>query len=164
MYTNIDRVSSSRLEVRDQLKKKKPMIVCLAETTQCETIEIDLDNNYNVRRKDRVSKGGGGVMIMTRKELLVKQVLYGEGKAKVMSIKVENGNKEMVIIVAYVTPKTSSQSSQDHEGLIQDTLLSLSKMIKGRRRVILTGDFSSKKVNQENYESGSGETVWGKDF
>ena len=55
-----------------------------------------------------MSKGGGGVMIMTRKELLVKQVLYGEGKAEVMSIKVENGNKEMVIIVAYVTPKTSS--------------------------------------------------------
>ena len=98
-------------------------------------------------------------MIMTRKKLLVKQVVYGEGKAELMSIKVENGNKGMLIIVAYVPPKTSSWSRQDHEGLVKDTLLNLSKIIKGRRRVILVGDFNCKEVDWEKYESGSGEMV-----
>ena len=88
---------------------------------------------------------------MTRKELLVKQVVYGEGKAEVMTIKVENGNKDMLIIVAYVPSKTKSWSCQDHKGLIKDTLLNLSKFFKGRRTVNLVGNFNCKEVDWENY-------------
>ncbi|MPC30264.1 hypothetical protein E2C01_023525 [Portunus trituberculatus] len=69
--------------------------------------------------KDRVGKGGGGVMIMARKELMVNQVVYGNDKAEVMSIKVENGNKEILITVAYVPPKTSTWSRQDYEEYYQ---------------------------------------------
>ena len=82
-----------------------------------------------------MTKGGEGVMIMAGKELLVDQIVYGEGKMEVMNIKVENGNKEMLIIVAYVPSRTYSWSRQNHEELIKDTSLNLSKMIKDRRRV-----------------------------
>ena len=49
-----------------------------------------------------MGKGGGGVMIMTRKEMMVNQVIYGEGRAEVICVRVENSKKEMTIIVAYI--------------------------------------------------------------
>ncbi|MPC59893.1 hypothetical protein E2C01_053922 [Portunus trituberculatus] len=54
----------------------------------------------------------------------------------------------MLITVAYVPPKTSSWSRKDYEGLIMETLLSLSKVIKGRRRAILVDDFNCKEVHK----------------
>ena len=64
----------------------KPAIVCLTETKLNEIVKLDIDSNYNMWRKDRVGKGGGGIMIMTRKDLVVKQVVYGEGRAEVMYV------------------------------------------------------------------------------
>lgn len=62
--------------------------------------QIVFNNNYNIWRKDRKGKGGG-VMIMMRKELLVKSVaLYGEGKAEIVSVNLENKNGEMMMIIA----------------------------------------------------------------
>ena len=84
--------------------------MCLAETKLCEAIKIDLDNNFVVWRKDNGQRRRGVMMTMTKKKLLDKQVLHREGR--VMSIKVENGNKEVLITVAYVPLKTSSWSSQ----------------------------------------------------
>ena len=107
MYTNIDGLLSSRLELRDYLVEVNPAIVCLTETKLNEIIKLDIDSNYNTWRKDRVGKGGGGIMIMTRKDLVVKQVMYGEGRAEVMYVQVENNSKEMIIAVAYVPPKTN---------------------------------------------------------
>ncbi len=75
-----------------------------------------------------MDKGGGGVMRMTRKELVVKQVQYGEGRVEHISVKVENNNREMTIIVAYVTPKTRSWKNQVYENMIEDTAQNLSKM------------------------------------
>ena len=60
--------------------------------------------------KDRVDKGG--VMIMRRKDMMVNQVMYEEGRAEVISVRVENTKKEMTIIVAYVPPKTSSWANK----------------------------------------------------
>ncbi|MPC88427.1 hypothetical protein E2C01_083329 [Portunus trituberculatus] len=121
MYMNIDGVLSSRLEMGNYLKEKKPTIVCLPETKLCEAIKIDLDNNNNVWMKNRVGKGGAGVMIMARKELMVNQVVYGNDKVEVMSIKVKKVNKEILITVANVPPQTSTWSRQDYEGLIKDS-------------------------------------------
>ena len=129
MYTNIDGVMSSRLELEDYLKEVKPSIVCLAETKLNEAIKLDLDNSYNLWRKDRVGKGGGGVMIMTKKEMHVNQVLYGEGKAEVISVRVENNKKEMSVIAAYVPPRTNAWTKEDHDQMIEDTLYSLSQVI-----------------------------------
>ena len=44
-------------------------------------------------------------MVMTRKELEVNQVLYGEGKAEMISAKIRTNGREMTIIVEYVPPK-----------------------------------------------------------
>lgn len=43
MYTNVDRIISSKLELQDYLQEKKPMIVCLTETKLNEVIQIVFD-------------------------------------------------------------------------------------------------------------------------
>lgn len=164
MYTNIDGILSSRLELGDYLKEEKPEIVCLAETKLNEGINFDLDNNYNIWRRDRSGKGGGGVMIMARKELGIDKVLYGEGKAEMISAKIKVNGRDMTIIVAYVPPKTRSWTKQEHDEMIEDVIHGLSSELKERGRVILLGDFNCKEINWDNYESGVGDEAWGEKF
>ena len=164
MYTNIDGVLSSKLELGDYLKEMEPKIVCLAETKLSEGINLDLGNNYSIWRRDRVGKGGGGVMIITKKEVMVNKVEFGEGRAELISARVELNKKEVTIVVVYVPPKTNSWTKKDYEEIIEDTIRSLAKVIKDKRRVILLGDFNCKEVDWENYDSGRGDEAWGTRF
>ena len=46
---------------------------------------------------------------MTKKEIVVDQVLYGKEKAEVKSVRIKNYENETTMsIVAYVPPKTSN--------------------------------------------------------
>ena len=164
LYTNIDGLLSSRLELKDCLKELKPAIVCLTETKLYDAVKLDVDHNYNVWRRDRVGKSGGGIMIMTSKDLVVKRVVYGEGRAEVMHVQVENNKEEMTVAVAYVPPRSGSWTKQEHEGMIEDTLQSLSQVVQGKNRVILTGDFNCKDVDWENLECGGEQETWGVRF
>ena len=71
MYSNADGVCSiSKLaELRYRIQEKKPEIVCITETkltkiTNDEALGLE---QYNIWRKERTSKEGGGVMMMTKK-------------------------------------------------------------------------------------------------
>ena len=48
--------------------------------------------------------------------------------------------------------------------MIEDTLLSLSQVVQGRSKIILTGDFNCKDVDWENLECGGGHETWGPRF
>ena len=164
MYTNIDGILSSRLELRDYLQEEKPDIVCLAETKLNEETKMDFANNYNIWKRDRRGKTGGGVMVMTKKELVIDQVLYGEGKAEMISVKMKFKGRDLMIIVIYVPPKTGSWTRQEYDTLIEDVIQNLSTILKKSKRVILVGDFNCKEINWENYESVVGEHAWGGRF
>ena len=63
MYTNIDGIITRKLELVDYLQEKKPEIVCLTETKLCEEIQTNIENNnYNIWRKDKKDKKGGGLI------------------------------------------------------------------------------------------------------
>lgn len=155
---------SSKLELEDYLKEMEPEIVCLAETKLREGINLDIDNNYNIWRRDRVGKGGGGVMIIIKKELVVNKVEFGGGRAELISVRVEFNKKEVTIVVVYVPPKTHSWAKREYEEMIEDTIRSLDNVIRERSRVILNGDFNCKEEDWEKYESGGGEDAWGTRF
>ncbi|XP_050725009.1 uncharacterized protein LOC127002828 [Eriocheir sinensis] len=48
--------------------------------------------------------------------------------------------------------------------MIEDTIQSLSRLLKANKRVLLVGDFKCKEVNWETFESGGNETAWGERF
>ena len=99
MYTNIDGILSSVLEVRDYLKESKPDVLCLTETKLKEEIHLSFkEEGYNNWRRDRKGKGGGGIMIMVREDIYVEEVQYGDGMAEIISIIIRNWGKRRRII------------------------------------------------------------------
>ena len=64
------------MKLKDVVKDKKPQVMCLTETKLSTNIIDDTLNieNYNIWRKNRKFKQGGGVMILTSKEVQVKKI------------------------------------------------------------------------------------------
>lgn len=120
-------------------------------------------NNYTVWRKDRRSKGGEGGMIMTRKELLVKSVVYEERKAEIHSVLIGNKNRNDDNNSNLCTPpRTNSWNREKYEVMIENTIQNLSRLLKANKRVLLVGDVNCNKGNWETFESGGRETAWGR--
>ena len=141
MYTNIDGILSSRLELQDYVMAEKPDIVCLTETKLNDKIKVNLDNKFNIWRKDREGKGGGGVMIMTRKEINVDKVWYGKSKAEVVSIQIKEEGKEVIIMVTYVPPKTNSWTKRDYDDMMMDTLKSMEGVLNEKKKGVSSRRF-----------------------
>ncbi len=79
MYTNIDGLVSRLLELKDYLKNNKPEVICLTETKPKEEIKLGFaKDGYSTWRRDRKGKGGGGVMILVKEDIVV-EVEYGDG-------------------------------------------------------------------------------------
>ena len=110
MYTNVDGIISSILELRDYIRKSKPDVVCLTETKLKEEIQLHFQKEgYNMWRRDRKEKTGGGVLILAKDSINVEEVDYGEGAVELVSIVIRNNdNERRRIIVAYVPPKTNA--------------------------------------------------------
>ena len=71
MYTNIDGLLSGILELRDYLTERKPDVVCITETKLREEIQISFkQQGYNVWRRDRKGRAGGGVLTPSTRGLL----------------------------------------------------------------------------------------------
>ena len=110
MYTNIDGIVSSFLELKDYIRNNNPDVICLTETKLKEEIQLGIiSEGYNTWRKDRKGKCGGGVLIMVKDDILVEEVEFRDGMAEVLSIVIQTKDRERrKIIVTYVPPKTNA--------------------------------------------------------
>ena len=99
-------------------------------------------------------------MLMIKSKIKVKNVKYGKGKAELISaqIKTRYGESQKIVLV-YVLPETKNWTKEEHEGIIEDTLKSLEKIIKNSQRVTLVGDFNCSEVTWKTFQSG-GENTW----
>ena len=99
MYSNVDGLISKKLELKDTIQEKNPDIICITETklkpeSTIETLGLD---NYNIWRKERTCKDGGGVMIMTKKELTVLEIeVRPTTYAEVIAIEIKNKGKRIM--------------------------------------------------------------------
>ena len=86
-YTNIDGLVSAVLELKDFIRMEQPDVMGIVETKLSNEIDVlDIgDGKYNVWTKNRVSKKGGGVMLMVKKELEVTSISYGENDAEALT-------------------------------------------------------------------------------
>ena len=166
MYSNVDGLLSKLMELKDIIKDKEPQVICLTETKLNTNILDDTLNleNYNVWRKDRKIKQGGGVMILTSKELQVKQI-HANSLEMVELIAVEIKTKEGDIIIAtvYMPPQTRTWEKEMYTEMMENTTKSIRTLLQNTedkaKRIILNGDFNC-NVNWESMETKGAENHW----
>ncbi len=168
LYSNVDGLISKKLELTDLLKSKKPEIVCLTETKLKDILDINLLgwSEYNIWRRDRKGKQGGGVCILTSNKLKVTEINLVTERAEVIAVEVttnDTGNEKIVVAVAYVPPKTKSWSKENHKLMRNETLSVIESILRLNMDIFLCGDFNCKEVNWEEMETGAGEGNWGYD-
>ena len=116
------------------------------------------DGRYNVWMRNRDSKQDGGIMILTKKNLKVTEIVNVENRAELIAIKVENERKESrEFVVTYVPPKNDS----DHAIMLRETRCALSRVLDKTTKPLLMGDFNCKEVNWEDWTTEGGENSWG---
>ena len=150
VYTNIDGLVSKLNELKDYIRVEKPQIVCLTETKLNSKIKNETLNlpDYNIWRKDRQNKSGGGVMMLTRKDLLIKEMQFNTFE-NVELLSVEVGTKEGAVTVAalYMPPKTRAWNDNEYSELVSNTVRSIRSMLQivedKSKDVVLVGDFNS---------------------
>ena len=164
-YTNVDGLLSKRLECVDYLRSVKPDIMCIVETKLRPSMEMNWfeEGQYRLWRADRVNKGGGGVMVMIRKELSVKKVDFGSDGEEVISIVVSAGNKDFNIVTVYVPPRTRSWNGEQYNNMLRSTLDRLKNEAAKKERMVMVGDFNCKEVLWEDFEVKDG-NEWGKEI
>ncbi len=72
-------------------------MVCLMETKLKEELEMRFAKKcYNTCRRDRKRKGGKGVMILVKEDIVVEEVEYSDGMAETLSvvIKIKGSEKK----------------------------------------------------------------------
>ena len=166
MYTNIDGLLSCILEVRDYLRERKPDVLCLTETKLRDEIHLCFKaEGYNMWRRDRKEKGGGGLLVLTKEEIYVEEVQYGVGMTEVISIAIRMREGEMRrIILTYVPPRTNAWGCEEYKGMKRELIRCLDDMIRKDSTVLLLGDFNSKEVNWEEMEVNGDTGEWGEDL
>ena len=163
-YTNINGVLSSQLELNDYIKEKKPDIIGLVETKLCgsETL-IELgDQEYNMWKRNRSGKMGGGVMMLVKKDLIVDNTEIGKGKAEVLKVGIrekEGGKRDFAVV--YVPPKTNAWERHEYDEMLSDTVECIQKLLIDSKNITIMGDFNCKEVNWEEWNTPGTQETWG---
>ena len=162
-FTNINGLISGITELNDYLSEAKPDVMGIVETKLRDLPPPNSigDGRYNVWIKNRESKQGGGVMILTRNNLRVKKVVYGEGFAEIVSLEVGDGDMVRDVIVCYVPPKTGSWSEREYANMISDTRGLLNSVLDNSGKSLLMGDFNCKEVCWEEMTTEGSDNSWG---
>ena len=156
-YTNIDGLLSKRLECMDHLKRDKPDIMCIVETKLKSNVQLSwLVEGYGIWKKDRVSRGGGDIMMLIRKDLTIKSVDIGEGEDEVMGVVVSDGKQDINVVTVYVPPKTSAWSSEQHNSMMESTMERMRREVGKGEKIVIVGDFNCRGIMWEDFEVGSG--------
>lgn len=117
---------------------------------------------YNMWMKNRKNKQGGGVRMLTRKELQVKEVFLGERHEEMMEVKVKRAvNGLRTLVVVYVPPKTSSWNLDEYNTILKDTRDCLDRIMSKNDRLVLLEDSNSNDVCWEDLTATGGITSRG---
>ena len=162
-YTNVGGLMSKSLEMEEFLKRERPDVMVLCETKwKCEWGVPDMGNgNYDYWIRNRQEKGGGGIMILTRKNMRVIRVEMSENKAEIVKVVIGNKNgKERAYVGVYVPPLTNAWQRVEHDTVLEDTMKELGEIVSKEKDVMIMGDFNCKEVNWEEGTCLGGENSW----
>ena len=164
-YTNVDGLLSKRLECVDYLRSVKLDIMCIVETKLRPNMEMNWfeEGQYRLWRSERVKRGGGGVLVMVRKELSIKEVNFGNDGEEVLSVVLSVGNTDINLVTVYVPPRTRAWNGEQYNTMLRSTMERLKNEAVKKERMVMVGDFNCKEVLWEDFEVKDG-NEWGKEI
>ncbi len=162
-YTNVNGLMSSKLEVDETLHRVKPDMMVLCETKWKDEWGLpDIGNGkYDIWLKNRSGKGGGGVMILTKKGIRVENVEFSNDNSEIVKVTVKNDNgasREYVGI--YVPPRTNAWTRNEHDNMLEDTLKEMERIASRNKDVLIIGDFNCKEINWEEMTFRGEKNSW----
>jgi hypothetical protein len=128
-------------------------IILISETWASSTLsdaELSLDNRYNVHRCDRRGKRGGGVCILSDRNLSVSPVLSNGGDAELVAIDVHLSPLKIVRLCCAYLPNTEPSILLRHASLTSlcDAIDHISDT---SHSVFISGDFNFPDIDWKNY-------------
>ncbi len=99
--------------------------------------------------KNGSNKGGGGVIILTKKKCVeVEKVIKSEDKSEISQVMIRSGNgKIMNYVGVYVPPVTCAWQKEEHEEMLVDVLKGLEKIVMESSDIVIVSDFNCKEIN-----------------
>ena len=107
-----------------------------------------------------MDKVGGGIIVLTRKDLTVKNVSLSTGGEEVVGVVATDGKQYINIVTVYVPPKTSAWPIDQYENMVRSTIERMKIEVARGDKIVIVGDFNCKEVMWEEFEVGNG-GVWG---
>ena len=166
LYSNVDGILSKLLEIKDVLLDKKPHVFCITETKLCKIVVNDTLNieNYNIWRKDREGKEGGGVMILTSKEIQAKQICLDIDKeVEMVVIEVKTKEGDIIISNIYVPPQTRTWGRDEYNKLTENAAKGIKVLLEyaeeKAKRLMISGDFNS-NIMWDSMEANGTQSYW----
>ncbi len=109
------------------------------------------EGKYNLWKRNRKNKWGGGVILLVRKDLLEESVTYGVEEAEVLKISLrQNVGRYRNVVVTYVPPFSNSWSEDEYKKMLEDTRTCLAELLKENDDILLMEDFNCKEISWEN--------------
>ena len=102
-------------------------------------------------------------MVLTKKDLTVKEVNFSREGEEVISVVITDGNQDINIITVYVPPKTSAWDNEQYVNMRRNTIERMREEISKKDKVVLMGDFNCKEVVWEDFEVING-SEWGEEL
>ena len=140
------------------------MVTCFCETKLNKDISLDVMNwtNFNVWRRDRKNKSGGGVVVLTHKKLKAKEIDCDVGdNTELLALEIKCEGKLLDIAVAYMPPHTRAWDLEEYGQLKENMIKGLEYVINRGNELLIVGDFNCKEVAWEERESNGGPGAWG---
>ena len=109
-------------------------------------------------------KEGGGVAVLTRKDIVAREMeVVLNPLVELIIIEITINNEKLIIATVYMPPLTLAWSREEYERKAEDTIESLSNLLNIREiegsEIILLGDFNS-KVDWERWEPKGQTDLW----
>ncbi|KAI8514688.1 hypothetical protein Bbelb_072790 [Branchiostoma belcheri] len=139
LNVNFQSASGKPAEIANMLQSTKPDVVFGSETwlNPCIKTPEFFPDGFNVYRKDRVGKRGGGVLIAVRDHLQCTEVPELDSGGEMLWLKLLTRNQRPLYLCAFYRPDSSDQTALEK----LDTALRRAAAMKNAQ-LIIAGDFN----------------------
>ncbi|MPC48622.1 hypothetical protein E2C01_042402 [Portunus trituberculatus] len=92
-----------------------------------------------------MKEDGGGIIVLTRKNLTVKNVSLGGDDEEVVGLVVTDKRQDINIVTVYVPSKTTVWPNEQYDAMVRSTIERMKIEVAIKDRVVIVGNFNAKK-------------------